>query len=222
MYKTLEKCLQDSRNNSFHAYNSDFDESDDEVCGKPCSSLAYIALEDAYVGSKLDWIECDYCKHWFHKQCTFLVSLNETSKNPAKYKCHYCSFYISNQKELFQFAVERLENSKKLYDLALANYNSVQEKYVQTDKLINSNSSTVSGCTQLLEQSLDKLKVDRLAYHTLTFVGNPIKIMLRNIDELTSAMGTFDENRRLIYKIFLTKNFILFGFLKQVHFSFIL
>lgn len=191
IYSTLDRKINGEAEND--SYDDDFDEDDDIECDKVCASFSCIALEKVFKSSKLKWVQCDTCKKWFHYACQFLVTPSETKLTQKDWNCLQCEGKVKGANELLILSAERLKIAQNELKTASDEYFRAKENFETAEKIKKSRNVDAQTMTALLEASLDKLKVDRLAYHSGTFVGNHVKLMLKNPKELTSALGHFDK-----------------------------
>uniref|UniRef100_A0A915IVR2 PHD-type domain-containing protein n=1 Tax=Romanomermis culicivorax TaxID=13658 RepID=A0A915IVR2_ROMCU len=157
------------------------------------------------------WLYCNECRKWYHTACLLLFTDQEISEasNSLHYKCSNCKQEIGTIQTIISTLERKVSQIQRNVIDQREMYEALQIQLKEQENLIKFGHGPA---VLALELSLDDLQIDRLAYHSGTFVGNHVHKMVTGAGpkKLTEALAVVGANRQAIYEA-------LFSVLGKIH-----
>ena len=140
--------------------------------------------------TNVNMVQCDGCKKWYHAMCESVVPSAEVTLSDIDYFCLSCS--SSDDNPLDRRAVFEKKLAVLIMEEDTINCN-VVDAALRADELKVKYTETVGKKEKELVDALEKMKVERQAYHGNVMVGNHCEKVLEKHSELTKVIEEHDR-----------------------------
>lgn len=151
-------------------------------------------------------IQCDNCQEWNHYKRHLCLFEDEypSATEDQKWSCWKCEKDVNTAEQSLVLAEEKLRCFEQECAAAETEFKLAKEKVESSHAVVKQH---LGRYTQMFEESLEKLGVDLLAYHSGSLVGNHVhKILTAKGDMdgpaiITGCLQGDEELRKNFYKI---------------------
>uniref|UniRef100_A0A915IED0 Zinc finger PHD-type domain-containing protein n=1 Tax=Romanomermis culicivorax TaxID=13658 RepID=A0A915IED0_ROMCU len=176
------------------------EESDEDSKNEECGSIICICNILDCLEENLQWLRCDFCMKWYHCECLIIVTEEDKLKEVAAHpwKCLSCKENVKEKEDLLNLAMKKIDEYQTHFDTAKEKHAQRKEEFKRTEELLKFGRGAT---TTKLEKSLDELKIDRLAYHSGTFVEmNEIMTLKFHCEDFGSFYSLYFSDQTIFPK----------------------